>query len=106
MRNSSPMQICTEMLTQNRCWQILSAYYFNFLQKYVEKLIEHVWRKFCLFLFCSDEHLQKQSSGRRKSKKCVTSCELRVQIYELRIQIHRLRVQIHELRVQIYKLGD
>ena len=39
-----------------------------------------------------------------KSKKPVTSCELRVQIYELRVQIYGLRVQIYGLRVQIYEL--
>ena len=37
-----------------------------------------------------------------KSKKSVTSCELRVQIYELRTHIYELPVQIDELRVQIY----
>ena len=39
-----------------------------------------------------------------KSKRRVTSYELRVQIHELRAQIYQLRVQIHELRVQIHEL--
>ena len=39
-----------------------------------------------------------------KSKRRVTSYELRGQIHELRAQIYQLRVQIHELRVQIHEL--